>query len=196
MKKLILSVLVVLQMTAASANADPKQYLESVANKMIEQVETNQQQLKNDSLLAKKLVKQILLPAIDTQVFARKTLTNKVWKTLSSEQKKRFTEQFINLVVGNYATGLTLYDGQTFVFSEPLMSKSGKYAKVRSSMKQAKGTPITIDYVLSNKTGHWRIIDLTIEGVNMSKSYKSQFLPRIKAEGMDVFLEELEKKAE
>ncbi len=195
MKKLIISIILSLQASIALASADPKQYLESVADQMIEQVESNQDKLKQDKALAQSLVKQILLPAIDTQVFAKKTLTSKVWKTLSSEQKKRFTEQFINLVVGNYATGLTLYDGQTFVFGDPRMSKSGKYAKVRSSMKQAQGTPITIDYVLSNKTGEWKIIDLTIEGVNMSKSYRSQFLPRIKADGMDVFLADLEKKS-
>jgi len=195
MKKILLSLLIVLHAGIASADTDPKQYLESVANQMIERVEANQAKLKSDKPLAEALVKQVLLPAIDTQVFARRTLTSKIWKTLSNNQKTRFTKQFINLVVGNYATGLTLYDGQTFIFSKPLMSKSGKYAKIRSTMKQKTGTPITIDYKLSNKTGDWKIIDLTIEGVNMSKSYKSQFLPRINTEGMDVFLTELEKKA-
>jgi len=72
------------------------------------------------------------------------------------------------------------------------MSKTGKLAKVRSSMAQKGSTPIVIDYVLSVKSGNWKIIDLTIEGVNMSKSYKNQFLPRINSMGMEAFLAEME----
>jgi len=85
-----------------------------------------------------------------------------------------------------------MYDGQVFKFSEPVLSKSGKSAKVRSSMEQSGSTPIIIDYLLSNKSGNWKIINLTIEGVSMIKSYKSQFLPRLGKLGMDGFLAELE----
>jgi phospholipid transport system substrate-binding protein len=135
-----------------------------------------------------------LIPAIDTKVFARLTLTSKKWKTLSEPQQDRFTKSFIDLVVGNYASGLSFYDGQKFKFNKPIFSKSGKSAKVRSSMQQAVGNPIIIDYKLSNKTGSWKIIDLTIEGVNMVKSYRTQFLPRLKSLGVDGFLDDMEAK--
>jgi len=178
--------------TSVFAQDDPSSFLQVVANNMINKVEQHKEALKTDNGLAEKLVKDTLLPAIDTQVFARKTLSSKTWKKLSNTQQQRFTERFISLVVGNYATGLSLYNGQTFKFSKPVFSTSGNAAKVRSSMEQSGATPIIIDYVLSSKTGSWKIIDLTIEGVNMSKSYKSQFLPRINSMGIDAFLDEME----
>jgi len=191
MKKLFITLISILFSSSLIAEESPSVFLESVANNMIAKVEENKDALKQDKLLAEKLVKETLLPAIDTEVFARKTLTSKKWKTLSDTQKQKFTSSFIDLVIGNYATGITLYNGQTFKFSKPVFSKTGKSAKVRSSMEQSGATPIIIDYVLSIKTGSWKIIDLTIEGVSMSKSYKSQFLPRIKSMGIDAFLNEM-----
>ena len=191
MKKILIFCFAFIFTTSLTAQENPSVFLEGVANNMISQIEQNKEALKKDKQLAQKLVKDTLLPAIDTQVFARKTLTSKTWKTLSNEQKEKFTSKFIDLVVGSYASGIALYDGQAFTFSKPVFSKSGKSAKVRSSMEQSGATPIVIDYVLSVKTGSWKIIDLTIEGINMSKSYKSQFLPRIKSMGMDAFLKEM-----
>ena len=172
----------------------PNIYLEKVADAMIVEVEKNRAELKTNKKLASSLVHSTLIPAIDTKVFARLTLTSKKWKTLSEPQQDRFTKSFIDLVVGNYASGLSFYDGQKFKFSKPIFSKSGKSAKVRSSMQQAVGNPIIIDYKLSNKTGSWKIIDLTIEGVNMVKSYRTQFLPRLKSLGVDGFLDDMEAK--
>jgi len=170
----------------------PNIYLGRVADAMIVEVEKNKTELKTNTGLAKSLVHSTLIPAIDTTVFARLTLTSKKWKTFSQPQQERFTKSFIDLVVGNYASGLSFYDGQKFKFSKPIFSKSGKTAKVRSSMQQAVGNPIIIDYKLSNKTGTWKIIDLTIEGVNMVKSYRTQFLPRLQSLGIEGFLEDME----
>ena len=194
MNKILAALMLMIITPLTHAKDDPSVFLEQVASDMIAKVEKNKEELKTNSLLAEKLVKETLLPAIDTESFARKTLSNKTWQTLSEDQQARFINQFINLVVGNYATGLSLYNGQIFTFSKPHYSKSGDYARVRSSMEQTGSTPIIIDYVLSIKTGSWKITDLTIEGVSMSKSYRSQFLPRINSMGLEAFLAEMEVK--
>ena len=176
---------------AESLNDNPRVYLESVANSLIVKIEAKKKELKTNDELAKQLVRENLLPAIDTDGFAKRTLGKKAWSSASDVQKKKFVNLFIELVIGNYAKGLSLYDGQEFKFSDPVLSKSGKSAKVRSSMQQTGSTPIIIDYLLSNKSGKWKIINLTIEGVSMIKSYKSQFSPRLNKLGLDAFLTEL-----
>lgn len=192
MNKILAILMLIIFAPFSNAQEDPSIFLEEVANKMISKVESNKEELKTNTKLAEQLVKDTLLPAIDTEHFAKRTLSSKTWKSLSEDQQKRFITQFIDLVIGNYATGLALYDGQTFKFSKPVFSKTGKSAKVRSSMEQTGSTPIIIDYILSIDSGHWKITDLTIEGVSMSKSYKSQFLPRINTMGIDAFLAEME----
>ncbi len=178
------------------ASESPDLYLEKIATKMIQAVKKNQSSLKTDKMLAIKLVKKHLLSAIDRNGFAKRTLGKKAWKSLSEAQQQKFVSLFINLVIGNYAKGLSLYDGQTFQFKKAIFSKSGKSSKVRSSMQQSGTTPVIIDYLLSNKTGSWKIINITIEGVSMNKSYKNQFLPRLNELGIDAFLADLEKNAQ
>ena len=183
---------------AQSTSADsinPSIYLNGVANHLLEDIKANQKKLVNDTRLAEKLVRTNLLPAIDSHGFAKRTIGKKAWVSASDEQKTRFVNAFIQLVINSYAKGLALYEGQTFVFSDPKMSKSGKTAVVRSSMDQPGSTPIVIDYKLSNKTGSWKIIDLTIEGVSMIKSYKSQFAPNLAKLGLEKFIVDLETKS-
>lgn len=182
------------QPTSAN-NINPSIYLDGVSKQLLAEIKENQQKLVNDTKLAEKLVRNNLLPAIDTQGFAKRTIGKKAWTSATDSQKTRFVNAFIQLVINSYAKGLSLYDGQTFKFSDPVFSKSGKYAQVRSSMAQTGSTPIVIDYKLSNKSGSWKIIDLTIEGVSMIKSYKSQFAPNLEKLGLEKFIIDLESKS-
>lgn len=192
MNKILVIFVLLFFIDTAYSEENPSLFLEEVANGLISEIQKNEKELATNEELAKKLVRTNLLPAIDTDGFAKRTIGKKAWVAASEQQKKKFVALFIDLVIGNYAKGLSLYDGQVFKFSEPVMSKSGKSAKVRSSMEQSGTTPIIIDYLLSNKSGGWKIINLTIEGVSMIKSYKSQFSPRLNQLGMDGFLSELE----
>ena len=180
--------------TTSTDNINPSIYLSGVANQLLAEVKKNQKELITNTKLAEKLVRNNLLPAIDSEGFAKRTIGTKNWKSATTEQQERFVKAFIDLVINSYAKGLSLYKGQTFKFSEPRMSKSGNSAQVRSSMEQAGSTPIVIDYKLSNKSGSWKIYDLTVEGVSMLKSYKSQFRPSLLKLGMEKFILDLESK--
>ncbi|MBL4743265.1 MAG: ABC transporter substrate-binding protein [Cycloclasticus sp.] len=180
--------------TASADNINPSIYLSGVANQLLAEVKKNQKELISNTKLAETLVRNNLLPAIDSEGFAKRTIGSKNWKSATPEQQKRFVKAFIDLVINSYAKGLSLYKGQTFKFSEPRMSKSGNSAQVRSSMEQSGSTPIVIDYKLSNKTGSWKIYDLTVEGISMLKSYKSQFRPSLAKLGMEKFILDLESK--
>lgn len=182
-------------METSATKLNPSQYLNGVANQLLAEIKVNQKKLVEDTKLAEKIVRSNLLPAIDTYGFAKRTIGKKAWSKATAEQKDRFVNAFIQLVINSYAKGLALYDGQVFNFSDPVMSKSGKFAKVRSSMAQTGTTPIVIDYKLSNKSGSWKIIDLTIEGVSMITSYKSQFAPTLAKLGLEKFIVDLESKS-
>ena len=75
------------------------------------------------------------------------------------------------------------------------ISKKTGNALVKSEMKQDGAAPFRIDYVLTPSEKQWKIINIMVEGTNMRKSYKNQFLPRIKEIGMEQFLVELNQQA-
>lgn len=194
MNKLLAIFMLIFLANTVNAQEDPSTFLQTVSNKLISEIKKNKKELTTNDKLAEKLVRTNLLPAIDTFGFAKRTIGKKAWQAASEVQQQKFVDLFISLVIGNYAKGISLYDGQTFKFSDAIFSKSGNSAKIRSSMEQSGATPIIIDYLLSNKSGNWKIINLTIEGISMIKSYRSQFSPRLNELGMDAFLVELESK--
>ncbi|WP_168204199.1 MlaC/ttg2D family ABC transporter substrate-binding protein [Aliikangiella coralliicola] len=192
MKKLIGSLIILLGFNSiAFADTDPSDYLKGVANKMISVIEQNKEALKTDSKLAENLVRTHLLPIIDKEAFSRGTLGKKTWKTLSDEQKELFKNGYISRVINKYAKGLSLYDGQAFVFQKAEISKRTGNARVKSAMKQSDSEPLDIHYHLTKKSGNWLITNIIVAGTDMRKSYKNQFKPRIKEIGMDKFIEEL-----
>ncbi|MCW8998956.1 MAG: ABC transporter substrate-binding protein, partial [Kangiellaceae bacterium] len=146
---------------------------------------------KTDDALAEKLVREHLLPVIDSETFARKTLGSKTWKTLSDTQKAKFIKGYIDQVIDKYAKGISLYDGQAFEFQKAEISKKTGNARVKSSMQQEGDEPLGIFYYLTKKSGNWLITNIIVAGSDMRKSYRKQFAPRIKEVGIDQFLEEL-----
>jgi len=193
MRKFIGSLLFVWGLgTTAIAETDPSIELKSIADKMIAAIEVNKEALKTDNKLADSLVREHLLPVIDTQTFARKTLGSRVWKKLDDNQKNAFTNGYINRVIDKYAKGLSLYDGQAFEFQSTEFSQKNPHAaRVKSAMKQDGEQPFNISYILSKSSGKWLITNIVVEGTDMRKSYKQQFAPRIKEIGIDEFIAEL-----
>ena len=192
MRKLLGSLIILLGLNGmAVAESDPSIYLEGIASKMISIVEQNKEALKSNPQLAENLVTKHLLPVIDKETFARKTLGNKTWKSLSESQQRTFIDGYINKVINKYAKGLSLYDGQAFVFEKAEISKKTGNARVKSAMKQTGSEPLGINYYLTRKSGDWLITNIIVAGTDMRKSYKNQFRPRIKEIGIEKFLEEI-----
>ncbi len=191
MKKLIQAAIILFTFsTTAFAQTDPTSFLQDMTKTMVGEIEANKEALKVDPKVAEKLVREHLLPIIDTTAFAKRTLGSKLWKTLSDDQKSQFIDRYIKSVINKYAKGLSLYDGQEFEFAKAEISKKGN-ARVKSQLKQSGSKPLNIFYYLRPNSDSWLITNMLIDGVNITKSYKTQFLPRIKEIGFDKFLQEL-----
>lgn len=182
--------------SAAHADSDPKAMLESVANKMITFIDSNKQKLSDDENFAKSLVRSELLPYIDQQGLGRRVIVTKVWQDLTASEQQRFIDGFVSLVIDTYASGLSKYDGEQFVFEETTYHNSAKTAYVRSKMASIKDDDVEIHYTLKKpkESNEWRIVDVKIEGVSMVQTYRSQFRSLIKSEGFNAVLAKLENK--
>lgn len=178
----------------AKPKVNPTDYLQKVADTMISAIDKNKGNLKNNPQLAEKLIREYLLPHIDQDAFSKKVLQSKLWKDLSSGQQQQFKQAFVNQVISKYAKGLELYDGQSFTFDKARISSKGN-ALVSSKMKSSSSENLTISYYLSPDNDSWKITNIVVDGIDMAKSYRNQFLPRINEVGMEKFLQELKSPA-
>jgi len=174
----------------AEEKINPTDYLKGVADNIIQVLDKNQSSLKGNQILAEKIIRENLLPYIDQDKFSKKVLKSKLWKSLTANQQTQFKQAFVDQVIDKYAKGLELYDGQKFTFEEAKISSKGN-ALVSSKMKLASAESLTIGYYLSPEENGWKIYNIVVDGIDMAKSYRNQFLPRISEVGVEKFIQEL-----
>ncbi|GAA4352102.1 MlaC/ttg2D family ABC transporter substrate-binding protein [Kangiella taiwanensis] len=197
MKKLVSKALIVLLFLsfslASHAFQDPKIHLEEVTKKISTEILENKEKIRSDSEYAKSLIRDYLLPEVDSEYMAKRILGKTYWMQASEEQRKKFINEFIGLLLNSYAKGLANYDGQPISYDDTQYSKSGNLANVRSTIVPNEGEPILIDYRLKVQPDEsWLVTDVIIEGVSMAKSYANQYREQISKIGLEETLKQLE----
>jgi phospholipid transport system substrate-binding protein len=193
MKKLLLPLLLILPLTAM-ANGDPESLVREAADKMIALLEENKQQLQSDELLAHNIVREQLLPLIDTEGLGKRLLKRKVWNQLTDIQRKRFTDAFINHLINTYAKGLANYDGHRFHFIKTEYSTTRQTAWVYSEILSKKREAFSIIYTLKQvgNSKDWKVIDVSVEGIKILQNYREQLKTVDVSDGFDVLLAKIE----
>jgi phospholipid transport system substrate-binding protein len=160
--------------------------IEIVLNKTI----TKRQKDKKFSDIADKV--------FDYKVMGRIAL-GKTYKKLNKKQKKIYTKAFTNLLKQAYISKFYSYKDEKIIIDNVKKLKKNKFL-LKSSIV-GNGKTITIDYKIykpkkAKKNKHkYLIYDVSIFGISLTKSYKSQFRQAIKSNGINKFVENLHKKA-
>lgn len=170
---LVGSMLVACQAYAAS---NPVAILQSVANQMISQLKANKATLKTKPQIVYKLAYRYVVPHADINEMSRRVLPPDVWNNATSAQKAEFKKEFTRLLIRTYASALTSYSDQVVQFYPVRGGYEGKSTvEVRSQIVGSDSSPISVTYRLINAGGSWRLYDMSVEGVSMLSSFRSQF---------------------
>ena len=166
-------VLTVLPQTTA-AQGDPVSLLQSIANRMIASLKANQTTLKQNPRLVYSLAYKIIVPHADLDEMSKRVLPPQTWNSATPSQRKQFKSEFTNLLVRTYAPALAEYKDQTVRFF-PVRGGQGNTVRVNSQIIRTDGPSISVNYSLVSSGGGWRLYDMTVEGVSMLQSFRSQF---------------------
>lgn len=159
-----------------AASGDPVTMLQSIANNMIGQLKANKATLKTKPQIVYKLAYRYVVPHADIDEMARRVLPPNVWNSASAAQKAQFKSEFTRLLVRTYASALTSYKDQVVNFYPIRGGYQGKsIVEVRSQIVGSNASPIGVTYRLINTGGSWRMYDMSVEGVSMLSSFRSQF---------------------
>jgi len=128
--------------------------------------------------------------AFDYNLMARLSVGSRVWRGLSDEQKKSYTDTFVSLLKQSFIEKLKLYNDQDIVIKDFIKTKQ-KRAKLDTELVGKKDT-IKIDYkfYLSKKRG-WLIYDVVVADVSIIQSYRKQFSDLLNNMSFDEFLKKI-----
>jgi phospholipid transport system substrate-binding protein len=126
--------------------------------------------------------------------FMAQAAAGRHWSGFDETQKQRLAEDFERMSIASYASRFDGYSGQRFEVGETVQHPRGTVI-VRNRLFQSDGTGVSIDYLLRNFEGRWRIIDIFLKGVISEIATKrSEYGSILEREGIDELFARLEAK--
>lgn len=196
-KKVIQGFLIVLfgWMVMSQANAaptgDPVALLQYVANNMIDQLKVNSANLKNKPQLVYNLAYQYVVPYADLGEMSKRVIPPAVWNSATNAQHQAFEKEFTRLLIRTYASALTSYQDQSVEFYPVRGGVQGNNVEVNSKIVSPDASPISVTYRLVRKAGGWKLYDMSVEGVSLVDSFRSQFSDILAQGNMDTLLQRM-----
>jgi len=132
-------------------------------------------------------IEDIMSVAIDFKFIARSVMGAKYWKQATREQKKAFIKTFRTNLIETYAKGMVGFSNLSFSI-EPALE--GTVFDDRANVIQlAKSAQVTnrISYTMKKrKSGEWKLINIVLNGINVGKSFRTQFSQSVKDNNGDL----------
>ena len=176
------------------AGTSPLSMLDKTANQIIDSLAQNQSRLKSNPSITYDIINRYLLPRVDISGMSRSVLGRKAWYRATKPERRKFSREFTQLVIRTYAGALADFNGDKVEFKPLRRRLEGKrFVRVKSQIIRPGGKRIPLDYKLVRKRGQWKIYDMSVEGVSLLQSFRSQFAGELTRGSMQDLLKRLAK---
>ncbi|HJQ60773.1 MAG TPA: ABC transporter substrate-binding protein [Vineibacter sp.] len=130
---------------------------------------------------------EILRASFDLSAIGRSVM-GRHWNAATPEQQRRFIAAFEKAEVRAYSNRFKEYAGQSLEVGK--VTRNNAQELVDSKIVQSNGQPIKLVWEVVNG----KIVDVTIEGVSMAITRRSDFNSYIQRNGIDGLIGELERR--
>jgi len=94
------------------------------------------------------------------------------WDQRTPAEREEFVRLFTELLQRTYLSKVDRYNSE-MTFRDDVVD--GNQAVVRTTLLLGKGSGMSLDYRMHHSRDRWRVYDLSIEGISLVASYRSQF---------------------
>ena len=178
---------------ASAQELAPDALVQGVSNDVISIIKQDREIQRGNTKKILDLVEAKILPHFD---FARMTqlALGAGWRRATPEQQKQLVDEFRQLLVRTYSSGLSNYRDQVIEY-KPLRSQpKDTEVVVRSEVKQQGSQPVPIDYSMQKTPESWKVYDVSIGGISLVTTYRDSFSQEVRANGVDGLIKSLSDK--
>lgn len=176
---------------ASAANATPDEMVRQVVEQTLSDLRENKEQIKEQGVFD--FVNQRLLPHFDFEYMSQ-LVVGRHWRKASAQQRADFSEQFKTLLIKTYAGALESYTDEVVEILPFRAGSDPEDAQVSTEIVPKAGPTIPIDYSLHKKDGNWIVYDVSVDGLSLVTNYRRSFGKKIKSEGIDNLIADLQSK--
>ena len=190
MRYLIISLFIVANLFALQEN-QIKSYMDENINLVVNILQKGKENNISKEILSQKIFK-IFDPVFNYKLMARLSLGGKVWRTLTQKQKDEFTKKFTKRLKASYRSKLDMYNGQKITV-EGIQKVKKNRIHLLSEIKGKKQKYNIVYKFYKAKNNQWFIYDVSVLGVSIIQTYRSQFSDELKKMSFDELLKKLDK---
>jgi phospholipid transport system substrate-binding protein len=193
LRPLFTAVTMVLMLLASpllqAAAEEAQQLVVDTSTQVLERLRQDRKKLLAKPELIYPLVEDLVLPHFDFERMSIWVL-GKNWRLADKQQQQQFVEQFRTLLVRTYAKALLEYTEQKLNYLPLHAEADAKRVTVRTEVTQPGGVNIPINYSMF-LNDHWKVYDISVDGVSLVTNYRSTFASEIRQGGIDKLLARL-----
>jgi phospholipid transport system substrate-binding protein len=134
-------------------------------------------------------LEKLLDDAMDLPFVGRFVL-GRHWRQLEGDQQQAYQAAFRRYVLDLYAGQLNGYSGESIqvLGSRPVDDQD---TIVSSQLTRTDRAPVVVDWRVRNSGGHYKVIDVSVEGVSMALTQRQEFASIVQREGVDGLIKRL-----
>lgn len=166
--------------TAVGAAPDPSAVITNLGNRALEVLGNK------NTTPAQRVARfqELFREDFDVPGIARFVL-GRYWKTATPEQQEEFVKLFEDYIAIVYSKQLAAYMGETLKVTGSRTNAEG--AVVASEIIRPSGAPpVKVDWHLTDRNGSYKISDVTVDGISMAVTQRSEFASVIQRSGGQV----------
>ncbi len=167
----------------AAPQPGPEQLVRATTVRMFQALAAQQLTLKQEPTRVYALVDEIVAPQFDFETMGRWVL-GKHWRSADPAQQQRFIAAFRQLLIRTYGAAMAQYEDEwvEYLPSRPLGEDK---VMVRTLLHGTAAGPLPIDYLLTARSGLWKVFDVSIEGISLVTNYRTSFAEEIQRNGIE-----------
>jgi len=193
MRLLALALSFFLLASASAQELAPDELVRKVTADVLDSIKADKQLQAGDKQKALALAEQKILPLVDFRE-AAKLATGRAWQSAAPEQQERIVTEFRRMLVRIYSNAIDVYRGQTMKVLPVRMASGATEVTVRNQYIREGRPPVPVDYAMHKLPEGWKIYDISVDGVSLVLTYKSEFEQITRTSGVDGLIKRLTEK--
>lgn len=159
--------------------AEASQFIEGLADQAVNALTaSNVSPQEREELFEDLLNENFAVTSIGQWVLGR------YWARATAEERREYLQLFEEMIVVTYLNRFKQYSGESLTVTRALVDDQSGDAIVFSQIQRPSGNaPLDIAWRLRPSSGSFKIIDVSVEGVSMSQTQRTEFASVIRRNG-------------
>jgi phospholipid transport system substrate-binding protein len=172
---------------------EPDAIVKNAVDEVISSLKEDKELIRNRKKM-EDFVATKLLYRFDFSYMAQQTIGEKQWESANMQERSDLVDEYRTFMANIFTNALSQYEEQSVTFAPFHILPEATHATVRSKLNDPTDETLGFDFKLERTSEGWKIYDIELGGIDLIRTYKSNFSSALQNGGVQKLISELHKK--